>query len=237
MRIVENRSARCAIAVVVLSILPASAVQAAVIDGFTDVQEPVSWPALITQVSGSLIEESGLTDVMGGERTTSIDAETVETDFLDFVIGTVAPSPGVLDFNSTVGAKGAARLMYDGMTGLGADLSGDQQAAVEIAGFDLAGGAPMDITFSFSDGVDTAELTRTLVSAGAQTVVFPFAEFNGIADVDLSDIQSIEVAFAPETASDFRVSEIRTELPEPGMLGLLAVGGGLVALLRSRRRG
>lgn len=221
-------------AVVLMAVLPASA---ATIDNFMSVDPNVTWPFSVTSATTATVLERPLltANVIGGARHTSLTATGLNVPGVDIVQVGVFPAASLFDYNSTIQADGLARLMYNADdAGLDADLTADFLVQIDLLAFDLANGLSMPVTVSMTDGDgDTGSLTRTLTSAGPQSVQFEFADFSGIGLLNLADIDEIVVEFNPGMAADFRVDQIFTTVPEPATLAALAVGG---ILLGRRRR-
>ncbi len=208
-----------------------------VIDSFDHVGAPDPWPVTVDQAGASAtVLETGLATVLGGVRTTTLGVQALGTARLDKVeVGVYSP-PGILSYASSILADGKLDLLYDnGPGGLNVDLSSYAWIEIDLLAFDLASGNPMPVTITLADGASSSSLTQSVSTAGRQLVIFPFASFTKTGPFDFSSIDEIDVSFDPEFGADFRVGEIRSVVPEPATLGLLAVGAALTTLRTKRR--
>jgi hypothetical protein len=222
-------------AVVLMAVLPAGA---ATIDNFMSVDPNVTWPFSVTTATTATVLERPLdtNNVIGGARHTSLTATGLNVPGVDIVQVGVFPAAALFDFNSTVQADGRVRLMYNADdVGLDADLTADFLVQIDFLAFDLADGLPLPVTVTMTDGGgQTSFLTRTLTTAGPQSVQFEFADFSGIGAFNLADVDEILVEFDPGMAADFRVGQIFTDVPEPATLAVLVVGGLVLGRRRAR---
>ena len=96
----------------------------------------------------------------------------------------------------------------------------------------------VDILLNAGRPPAVAYQARSLTQPGAQSVDFPFADFDSdIQYIDLSDLEKIVVTFHVPPGVDFRVDQIITVIPEPATLGLLSVGGLMLVRRRSDKYG
>ncbi len=204
------------------------------IDDFTDVQ--ASWPLTVDTVGNTqTINESGLNNVLGGTRQTSVTLTSAAFPGLDDLRINIFVAPGVFDYTSTSEATGQLGLLYDaGGAGLNADFSNQIGLNIDFLAFDYGSAAALPITATMSDGVNTATLTLSLNSVGAQSAFFSFGDFAGIGSLDLSAISSVSFEFDAGAGADFRISQINTIIPAPGAIALLGLAG-LVGVRRRRR--
>ena len=191
-------------------------------------------PVSKTTVGSQSIQEIAGAPILGGVREVAIEATSLDVPVADSVNVGVFPGASIFDYASSVGANGTTGLRYDGGSGLGVDLSGDALLRIDFMSFDLANGLAMPVTVTLEDsGAQAAVLTKSLIVAGGQSLVFPFADFSNIGGVNLADIDTIDIDFDPGMASDFRLSGIATDVPEPMTLSLLVLG---MVFSRVRRR-
>lgn len=229
---------RRAILVSVLSGLVAGVASAdVIIDDFSSVGNPTPWPVIINTISTVNVLETGLTNVIGGSRYSTIRATFLDTPGLDFIQAAIEPNFGmILDYSSTSGTIGDWNLRYDANgAGLNADFSDLGFIALDFGRFDYANGQPLPILVSLFDGTNFASLSRSLVSAGPQSLHFAFADFDGLGQFDLLHVQSVSVFLDPGLAADFRLNSITGVVPAPGSIALLAFGSLAAAGGRRRR--
>lgn len=207
-----------------------------IIDDFSSVGNPTPWPVLISTISSVDVLETGLSNVVGGTRYSTIRATYLEELGLDFVQAAIVPNFGmILDYSSTSGAIGDWNLRYDANgSGLHADFTTIDDIVLDFGRFDFANSAPLPVLVTLFDGSNYATLSRSLVAPGPQGLHFEFADFSGIGLLDLGQIQGVGVFLDPGLAADFRLSSI-TGVPAPGSLALLAFGSLAVAGGRRRR--
>jgi PEP-CTERM motif len=117
-----------------------------------------------------------------------------------------------------------------------ADFAGQQGIAVDIDSLDAAAVGTV-LTLGIADtALNAAQLSVTVTTPGAQTLLFPFASLvptgpsglfiNGVAaPVNLSSIGHVGLVFEPELGGSFTLDAIRTAaVPEPSSLTLLGLG-------------
>lgn len=195
------------------------------IDDFSSVGNPVPWPVTVNTLSSVNVLEVNLSNVIGGSRYSTIRATYLENLGLDFVQAAIVPNFGMLlDYSSTAGARGDWNLLYDNDgNGLNIDFSQQNNILLDFGRFDFANGEPLPVTLTLSDGVNFAELTRSLTAPGAQIMNFATADFSNIGLLDFAHLQSINVFLEPGLAADFRLSSIYA-VPTPGSIALLSLG-------------
>lgn len=232
----KTRTFTAAFLVTFSAFLCADSAASVVIDPFDEVDASVTWPiAMDTVGTAPAVVETGLSTVLGGQRTTRLTAEALDIERLDEVQVGVFAVPGILAYASSILGDGKLELVYDGgSAGLSVDLSGDAWIEIELLAFDWANGADMDVSITLSDGTTDAVLMRSVSTFGLRDIIFPFVKFSDFASLDLSDIDTITVNFDPGFGADFRVGEISSVVPEPATLGLL-LSGALFGLRRRRR--
>jgi hypothetical protein len=219
----------CAAAGAAILAAPAAA-GVILIDGFNDIGAPGTWPVALSAPGTVTVTEGGVS-TLGGYRETTIEAQSVAIPGIDSIQVTIAPGPALFDFNSSAGAAGRVTLAYDGGGSMSADFSQQLGIQIDFALFDLANGAPLPVVIQLSDGTNTATLTQSLTSAGAQSLIFSFAQFAGIGSVNLGAIAMVSVDFDAGVGADFRLSQIVTVVPGHGAAALLGI-----ACLAARRR-
>lgn len=227
------RTAVCLAIVAGLGTAPASA--DVIFDDFSSVGDPNQWPVVILTIDSVDVFESGLSNVIGGTRHSTVRSTFLEEPGLDFVQAAIVPNFGmILDYSSTAGARGDWELRYDANgAGLNADFTGITDIILDFGRFDFANGQPLPVLVTLSDGQNQASLTRSLTTSGAQSLFFALADFGGIGLLDASSLQSISVFLDPGVAVDFRLSRV-FGVPSPGSLALLTLGTVVVAGRRRR---
>lgn len=233
----KTRTLTAAFLVTFSAFLCADSAASVVIDPFDEVDASVTWPITMDTVgTAPTVVETGLSTVLGGNRTTRLTAEALDIERLDEVQVGVYEVPGILAYASSILGDGKLELVYDGgSAGLSVDLSGDAWIEIELLAFDWANGADMDVSITLFDGSGRdAVLVQSVTTFGRQNIIFPFVSFNKTGSLDLSDIDTITVNFDPGFGADFRVGEISSVVPEPATLGLL-LSGALFGLRRRRR--
>jgi hypothetical protein len=139
-------------------------------------------------------------------------------------------SGGLLSYMSSIGGDADLTLEY---TSAGEDLSGFAGIELSLLSFDWANSTDLPITVDLNG---TADLTKTLTSAGSFVVDFPFADFTGV--VNLASITSLTISFDAQKAHDFDIGPILAfdaPVPEPWSVMVWSVVG-LVGLVLLRRR-
>ena len=235
----RTKSLGAGVVLTVLAVVVPASNAGMIIDSFEDVVEG-AWPVThTTGTQSTYVLEGGLSGVAGGWRHTSIGASAVDLPGIDEIHVNISPEHGLLDYASSVGSNGHLSLWYQGDPlgdGLHVDLSRDALIQIDFADFDLPAGAPMRVTVVLNEGLPPgrAPLTKWLTIPGAQSLEFPFAEFDDMEYVDLADLENILVRFSPPAGTDFRVDRIVGVVPEPATLAFLFAG--CLALPRVKRR-
>ena len=240
MNSVRRASPRCgSVALLLASVVMIGGAASAdiVIDDFTDIGSPSSWPVTQSGIGNIIVTEIGLHAVLGMVRQTAVFGDGFDAIGDDVTVD-IDPVAGILDFDTTFGADGATTLIYTGFPfGLNADFSNEQGINVVFQNFGphiRGGNGQLDtpITIDLFDGDGMARGVETIVTSGPQTVVFNFNDFTGIQQLDKSDINRITVTIDPEISIDFELDLIATTaIPAPGAIALLGLAG-----LCSRRR-
>lgn len=207
------------------------------IDDFTSIDFPNPWPVSQTDVGNILITEVNQSPVLGDVRQTSIFGVSFDSES-DVLTTSILPLSGLLAYESTSGANGSLLLRYTGFpSGLNADFSNELGVLIDFSDLGYFGraagdGANMPVTVDIFDGTNSANLTETVLSEGAQSLFFEFNLFSGIGAMNMAAIDRITVFLNPGDDLDFKIDLIKTTtIPAPGVLALLGIAG-----LGSRRR-
>lgn len=192
----------------------------AIIDNFTSATALTTLVPdmnVLQDVVGSITRaDSGLTDVIGGTRTLTLTATSLDIPGLDYIVAGVSLMPiNFFDYNSRDGADGSTVLLYDANgAGLNAMLGFSQGIQVVILEADIAATAPpgMDVTVTLTDGnMVSASQTQTVTLAVSPmtplSLDFPFSGFGA---VDPNSIQSIRIGLDPQKAGDARLTILGT---------------------------
>ncbi len=222
----------CVAAFAAATVITPHADASIVIDDFTSVEH--TWPMYLSNVASEQVSEVALASVIGSNRVTTVTADSMALPGVDFLRANIVASAGIFDYNSTAGASGSFVLSYQGAggVGLGAYFGDQLGIAIHFADFDHAQGAPLPVTITLWDGLNTASLTLSLTSPGAQSHLFNFADFDNIGALGLAYVNGIEIAFDPAAGADFRIDSIASFVPAPGAVVVF----GLAGLARSRKR-
>jgi hypothetical protein len=212
-----------------------------ILDNFaeTETKDNENWTLHLSEAGSQEIQTESLTNiagsVLGANRQTTITAVSIGVEGLDFLRGTLAPSPGIFDYNSTAAAKGHVSFLYAGGSGnLNEDLSAFNRIEIGFIMFDFANEQSLPVTITMTDN-SSNEATRTvsLANTDPTTMVFNFADFSGIGNLDLTSIRTIQVDFDPAVGADFRLGQMMI-VPAPGVFALLGLAGLVIAPQRRR---
>jgi hypothetical protein len=232
----KSRLRICCVAASCLGFMLAvsSADAAIIIDDFSITEDGPMWQEKLTvapdsaQVSETMA--GALDNVVGGRRITTLDAVIIGLQDFDFVRGTLSPTSGIFDYASTANAHGHLSFFYDGIDpNFSIDISGMTGIMINFLHFDFANGTSLPVTITLSDSVASASHSMAL-GMNELDLFFLLTDFGG---VDLSDIRSIQVDFAPDIGMDFRLAHMSV-IPSPAVLAALGIGG-LIGVRRRRR--
>ena len=222
------------IASIACGVFASAALGASTIDSFSGTQNGANNVLTRTMIGTSSTTENNVVGAIGLQRTTQLTGELFVDSGIDVVQAGIFPTPGLLDYSSTAGAEGKLTLLYPNSPGdLNADFSADTFLRIRLTQYDFPTGEPMNIRVTFEDGADRPGRNQMVTTPGAQDVIFPFSIFP--TGLDFSDIQSIAVEFFPGQATDFRVDDIVTNVPEPTGLGLLLCASAAFVIRRKTR--
>jgi hypothetical protein len=165
--------------------------------------------SIIQHLVSDAAYQSGLTGVIGGERSAVIY----------YVAGTansnIIPSYGWMTMNHNAGASAILDLVYGEFTDLNMDFTPSaSKFIVTVASGDMfAGPRPVPCTITVTSGRGTAEeatASLTLDLINEVDYEFPFSGFTGI---DFSDVDMIEYSFDASNVSsvDFGIGPLRTD--------------------------
>lgn len=207
---------------------------ASTIDNFSGTQNGANNVLTRTILGNVSTSENNVIGAIGLQRTTILTGELFVDSGIDVIQAGIYPTPGLLDYASSAGAEGKLTLLYPNSPGdLNADFSADSFLRIRLTQYDFPTGEPMNIRVTFEDGSDQPSRSQMVNSPGAQDVIFPFSIFP--MGLDFSDIQSIAIEFFPGQATDFRVDDIVTAVPEPTGLALLLCASATLTVRRKNR--
>jgi hypothetical protein len=207
------------------------------IDDFSDTNSPdfplVVAAGILTTDSAS---ETGLSGVLGGARTTTLELDGGSGLAAGFVDG----SNMIFELSSSLNTMAFLSFDYGAAAGasdLNANFGDAVGIEISIAGFDYASEAPLGVMVTLmSNGIErTANVFVT--SVGAQTVMVDFGSFmdtGGGGAFSFGDIDGIGVEFSFQGGADFQIGSIQTAIPGPGVLAVLGMAG-LTGIRRRRR--
>jgi cysteine-rich repeat protein len=200
-----HRSEAAGYAAALLLILSSTAASGqVVIDGFSDAGPNTIAPPGVqrTTVGVTTVTDTGLTDVIGGARTLTVEA-TVAGGANPEVLAGVIPSFELLSYSSSLLADGLTTLFYDANgAGLGVDLSTGE--GIELGLTTDAAAVPYLVSLTLSDGIITETDVQAGIMSGLTMIQFFYTSFPG---VDLSNIDSIELTIDPNAAGDLETAD------------------------------
>ncbi len=169
----------------------------------------------------SSISETGLApgSVIGGagtDRTTTVNRTSGGGNI------TAALNPNTETLTGGAGALTTGTLTLD-YSSFSANLTGFLGVAIDVAVYDPGpSGNDLGVSVTLSDGVNTAIGTGQI--SGTGELIIPASAFVGLAGLDLSDIENIEVIFTLDSAQDFVINSIVALVPEPVTILLWSCG-------------
>lgn len=167
------------------------------------------------------ISETGLApgSVIGGastDRTTTAD----RTGGTSSITAALNPTTATLTGGAGPATTGTLSLDYSSFS---ENLTGFLGVAIDVAMYDPGpSGNDLGVTVTLSDGVNTA--TGSGQISGTGELIIPASAFAGLAGLDLSDIENIEVIFTLDSAQDFVINSIVALVPEPVTILLWSCG-------------
>lgn len=198
---------------------PAAAAEA-VIDNFTSATAATAFVpdmnVLQDTVGSTVRDDTGLTDVIGGTRTLTVTAASLDIPGLDYIVAGVQLMPvNYFEYNTRTGADGSTVLLYDANgSGLNASLGFAQGLQVLIREADLAAVMMpgMDVTVTITDGnMVTASQTQTVTLAVTPMAPLPLDyPYSGFTGIDPDNIFSIQITLDPQKAGDTRLNLLGT---------------------------
>lgn len=233
-----KKSISCAAALVVISSQAQSAI---LIDNFSDVTGSgstltINVESLPTPTASSItVAQSGLTGVIGGSRSLTIERTATTGTGVRRVTGEISDlAPAFFEYTSSTGADGFALLAYGTSSDLNYNFLSESGFIIDFDGYDAPNGNPLVVTIELVSSAGSGSATANLTTNGGQ-VQIDFSNA-GYAAVDFSDIDKINVKFDPNRGGDFEVNKITTvtAVPEPSSAALLGLGG-LALILRRKK--
>ena len=196
------------------------------IDDFTTTTKLGSLQSRNTVGTSSFIDDAG-TNIITGTGTAGLGFRDVFLH-LDSLSGsgnvTVQIVGGLIEYTSSVDAKGRLGLTYDNFTP-GANIDpGPDGALVFLVNPDAAAvtGTGMKITAKFTGtgSLGSVTLSTTVIASGPQFVFIPFTS----ASIPIiQSLAKLEIEFDPQKAGDFKADVIGTQvIPEPSAIALAA---------------
>lgn len=191
-----------------------------VIDNFSSTQsgniEDVIDPPINPPPNSITETNLSASSVIGGSGTVRTTTATQTTGPAD-ISGTL--NPGTATLTGGAGdSEGTLSLDYSSFS---ANLSGFLGVALDVDSYQT-GGDDLGVSVTLSDGVNTATGTGDITGTGE--LIIPASAFVGLAGLDLSDIENIEVVFALGQGHDFVINSIVALVPEPVTVLLWSFG-------------
>lgn len=114
------------------------------------------------------------------------------------VLSFVNTATGQYTLNSDVGTFAPVRIEYSANgAGLGVDISDREEFVLVLSALDVITEATVTLVDSSANNASLTLNLPELLSPTAQEFEFPFPSFTNIANVDLSNIDSVELSFVP----------------------------------------
>jgi len=200
-----------------------------IIDDFTSVGDPTPWPATLPPFGPNVyFTETGLSDVLKGQRTFSIKTRG-DLPAVGQSEGNVTPDPGILTFSTNAENFSSVAIAWQTTAADPFDLS----SALAI-NFDFVSTDPLQTTLLLSDGSGSA-VSRSTIGGDLS---FPLSEFSSA--LDLRGILIIEIVAGGQSLRDNgggfvldRVFISSNVIPEPTTSALALAA---LCLVMGRRR-
>ncbi len=163
-----------------------------------------------TTLTGTDMNVAG---VLGGYRVLNVSVTTcMFCPGFDNAIAGVIPEDMLLDYAASAGADGSFELVYDA-GGVGFDVSAAFATGIRLRLRNLDA-YPLSATITITSGANSAVSMLTLPNGPIDNDLdFPFANFTGIAGIDLEHISTIRIAVNPnggEAAADLQMLGVTT---------------------------
>jgi hypothetical protein len=201
------------------------------------------WTMKPTTGTGALsYTETGLADVAGGSRTTTVTSSSSRNGYTTATMSTSGTLAG-LSVDNYVRTSSTLSLLYNGDgSGLNADLSspGLNMFRVGFETDELGTAIPTTMSITVSDGTHTSTVSQTwsppgeLPAEGVQDYDFLFSAFDPL--INFNQIQSITFFYSSDRANDYRITYFGA-VPEPiSMVMLGCLGAGMAVARKIRRK-
>lgn len=192
--------------VVIAIALCAQTASALTIDGFTAAVNTKLPPGLVKSSVGSIsATDTGLSNVLGGKRTLTLEATALTFPRSDYVQTGVNTTSNVLSFSATSTATGTTEVVYDNIGVL--DLSSYTYINVPMTAVD-ADTPFYTVTLKLFDGTNTSTDVKGFSSAGPITIHYVLSSY--IYAVNLAHITKITLKVVSHQAADFSIGAINT---------------------------
>lgn len=200
------------------------------------------WTMKPTTGTGALsYTETGLSDVAGGSRITTVTSSSSRPGYTTATMSTSGTLAG-LSVDNFVRTSSTLSLLYNGNgSGLDADLTspGLNMFRVGFETDELGTAIPTTMSITVSDGTRTSTVTQTwsppgeLGPEGVQDYDFLFSSFDPL--LNFNHIQSISFFYSSDRANDYRITYFGA-VPEPVSMVMLGCLGAGMAVARKIRR-
>lgn len=192
----------------------------AVVDNFTSATALTTFVpdmnVLQDTVGSTVRDDTGLMQVIGGTRSLTVEAISLDFPIADYIVAGVSLMPiNFFEYNSRSGADGTTELLYDANgSGLNASLGFAQGVQVLILEADADATTPpgMDVTVTLTDGnmVSASQTQNVSLPVSPMTPLPLDFPFSGFAGIDPDNLFSIRIALDPQKAGDTRLSLLGT---------------------------